>query len=85
MGAVCSLTYSTIAWVMSVVKGPVENVEYNLAGDSTATIVFGTFSAMSTMVFAYGGARLDGGWWDNGPGMWGFRGVSNPFWVCFLL
>jgi hypothetical protein len=52
MGAVCSMTYSTIAWVMSVINGQVANVQYTLKGQTVANSVFGAMSALSGIAFA---------------------------------
>ncbi|KAK1318847.1 Lysine histidine transporter 1 [Acorus calamus] len=56
--AVMSLSYSTIAWGASVDKGKQSDVEYGYKSHSTAGTVFGFFSALGTVAFAYAGHNV---------------------------
>uniref|UniRef100_A0A5B6Z6M8 Putative lysine histidine transporter 1 n=1 Tax=Davidia involucrata TaxID=16924 RepID=A0A5B6Z6M8_DAVIN len=56
--AVMSLSYSTIAWTASVDKGVQENVEYGYKAKTTAGTVFGFFSALGDVAFAYAGHNV---------------------------
>ncbi|KAK1271037.1 Lysine histidine transporter 1 [Acorus gramineus] len=56
--AVMSLSYSTIAWGASVDKGKQANVEYGYKSHSTAGTVFGFFSALGNVAFAYAGHNV---------------------------
>ncbi|XP_051143977.1 lysine histidine transporter 1-like isoform X2 [Andrographis paniculata] len=56
--AVMSLSYSTIAWSASIHKGMQPNVEYGYKSSTTAGTVFNFFSALGSVVFAYGGHNV---------------------------
>ncbi|BAT74326.1 Lysine histidine transporter [Vigna angularis] len=56
--AVMSLAYSTIAWVASLKKGTVENVDYGYKAHSTADGVFNFMTAMGDVAFAYAGHNV---------------------------
>ncbi|KAG6412772.1 hypothetical protein SASPL_125459 [Salvia splendens] len=56
--AVMSLSYSTIAWGASVDKGRQPDVEYGYKSHTTGGTVFDFFSALGTIVFAYGGHNI---------------------------
>eukprot|EP00243_Klebsormidium_subtile_P008750 TRINITY_DN4211_c0_g1_i1.p1 TRINITY_DN4211_c0_g1~~TRINITY_DN4211_c0_g1_i1.p1 ORF type:complete len:482 (+),score=113.59 TRINITY_DN4211_c0_g1_i1:374-1819(+) len=58
MGAVMSLSYSTIAFATSLNVGKQPGVQYNLKGHTTADIVFNVFNALGTVCFAYGGHNV---------------------------
>ncbi|KAK6128284.1 hypothetical protein DH2020_037973 [Rehmannia glutinosa] len=57
--AVMSLSYSTIAWGASVEKGVQADVQYGYRSDSRAGTIFNFFSALGTIVFAYGGHNIE--------------------------
>ncbi|XP_051143932.1 lysine histidine transporter 1-like [Andrographis paniculata] len=57
--AVMSISYSTIAWGASVDKGVQPEVQYGYKEGSKADRVFGFFSAMGSIVFAYGGHNVE--------------------------
>ncbi|KAI3463082.1 hypothetical protein Pfo_019745 [Paulownia fortunei] len=56
--AVMSLSYSTIAWGASVKKGVQADVQYGYISKTTAGTVFNFFSALGSIVFAYGGHNV---------------------------
>ncbi|XP_014506938.2 lysine histidine transporter-like 2 [Vigna radiata var. radiata] len=56
--AVMSLAYSTIAWVASLKKGTVANVDYGYKAHSTADGVFNFMTAMGDVAFAYAGHNV---------------------------
>uniref|UniRef100_A0A0D9X401 Amino acid transporter transmembrane domain-containing protein n=1 Tax=Leersia perrieri TaxID=77586 RepID=A0A0D9X401_9ORYZ len=56
--AVMSLSYSTIAWGASVDKGKAVNVDYSLRATTTTGKVFGFFSALGDVAFAYAGHNV---------------------------
>ncbi|KAL3636669.1 Lysine histidine transporter 1 [Castilleja foliolosa] len=56
--AVMSLSYSTIAWGASIDKGVQPDVQYGYISNSTAGTVFNFFSALGSVVFAYGGHNV---------------------------
>ncbi|KAE9599528.1 putative amino acid transporter, transmembrane domain-containing protein [Lupinus albus] len=56
--AVMSLSYSTIAWAASAHKGVQENVQYGYKAKTTAGTVFGFFSALGDVAFAYAGHNV---------------------------
>ncbi|GFP94072.1 lysine histidine transporter 1 [Phtheirospermum japonicum] len=56
--AVMSLSYSTIAWGASIDKGVQPDVQYGYISSSTAGTVFNFFSALGSVVFAYGGHNV---------------------------
>ncbi|KAL8494358.1 hypothetical protein ACS0TY_025247 [Phlomoides rotata] len=56
--AVMSLSYSTIAWGASVDKGVQPDVQYGYRSHTAAGTVFVFFSALGTIVFAYGGHNV---------------------------
>lgn len=56
--AVMSLSYSTIAWGASADKGVQPNVEYGYKATTTAGTVFGFFSALGDVAFAYAGHNV---------------------------
>lgn len=53
---VCS--YSTIAWGASADKGKQPDVQYGYKSNTTAGTIFDFFSALGTIVFAYGGHNI---------------------------
>ncbi|KAL8494361.1 hypothetical protein ACS0TY_025248 [Phlomoides rotata] len=56
--AVMSFSYSTIVWGASVDKGVQPDVQYGYKSKTTAGTVFDFFSALGTIVFAYGGHNV---------------------------
>ncbi|XP_027922280.1 lysine histidine transporter 2-like [Vigna unguiculata] len=56
--AVMSITYSTIAWVASLKRGTVPNVDYGYKAHSTADAVFNFMTAMGDVAFAYAGHNV---------------------------
>ncbi|KAJ4772374.1 Histidine amino acid transporter [Rhynchospora pubera] len=56
--AVMSLSYSTIAWGASVHKGKQSDVSYDYRSHSTPGRVFGFFSALGDVAFAYAGHNV---------------------------
>ncbi|KAL8097677.1 lysine histidine transporter 1-like [Apium graveolens] len=58
VAAIMSLSYSTIAWTASVKKGVQPDVEYGYKAKSTAGTVFGFFSALGDVAFAYAGHNV---------------------------
>jgi len=56
--AVMSLSYSTIAWATSIKKGAKSDVDYSYAAKSTSGKVFGFFSALGDVAFAYAGHNV---------------------------
>ena len=55
VAAIMSLSYSTIAFGMSLHSGKhMRNAPYNLNGYTTADGIFGAFNALGTVAFAYG-------------------------------
>ena len=57
LGALGSLFYITVSFVGSLVRGRAPGVAYGLPAGLTTTSdrVFGTFNALATAAFAYGG------------------------------
>ncbi|PIA39652.1 hypothetical protein AQUCO_02600242v1 [Aquilegia coerulea] len=53
--AIMSLSYSTIAWVGCVSRGPVENVSYAYKKTSSADYMFRVFNALGEISFAFAG------------------------------
>lgn len=58
VAAIMSLSYSTIAWTASVKKGVQKDVEYGYKAKTTAGTVFGFFSALGDVAFAYAGHNV---------------------------
>lgn len=58
MSSVLLCSYSTIAWGASVDKGVQPDVQYGYRSKTTAGTVFDFFSALGTIVFAYGGHNV---------------------------
>lgn len=58
VAAIMSLSYSTIAWTASVSKGVEPDVDYSYKAKSTAGTVFGFFSALGDVAFAYAGHNV---------------------------
>ncbi|KAK1359422.1 Lysine histidine transporter 1 [Heracleum sosnowskyi] len=58
VAAIMSLSYSTIAWTASVKKGVQPEVDYSYKAKSTAGTVFGFFSALGDVAFAYAGHNV---------------------------
>ncbi|XP_044466236.1 lysine histidine transporter 1-like isoform X1 [Mangifera indica] len=56
--AVMSLSYSTIAWVSSIHKGLQPNVEYGYKAPKPSDTVFGFFTALGDVAFAYAGHNV---------------------------
>ncbi|XP_031404094.1 lysine histidine transporter 1-like isoform X2 [Punica granatum] len=56
--AVMSLSYSTIAWVASLHKGVQDGVEYGSKSKNTSGAVFGFFTALGDVAFAYAGHNV---------------------------
>ncbi|CAM6092731.1 unnamed protein product [Calypogeia fissa] len=56
--AVMSLSYSTIAWADTVKEGRLHNVDYHLLDTTMPNLVFGAFSALGTVAFAYAGHNV---------------------------
>ncbi|KAG8366801.1 hypothetical protein BUALT_Bualt16G0005600 [Buddleja alternifolia] len=56
--AVMSLSYSTVAWGASIDKGIQPDVQYGYRSKTTAGTVFDFFSALGSIVFAYGGHNV---------------------------
>ncbi|MED6118905.1 Lysine histidine transporter 2 [Stylosanthes scabra] len=56
--AVMSITYSIIAWVASVKKGVIADVDYSIKSESTSDSVFHFFSALGDVAFAYAGHNV---------------------------
>ncbi|MED6182074.1 Lysine histidine transporter 2 [Stylosanthes scabra] len=53
-----SITYSIIAWVASVKKGVIADVDYSIKSESTSDSVFRFFSALGDVAFAYAGHNV---------------------------
>ncbi|KAE9454228.1 hypothetical protein C3L33_13901, partial [Rhododendron williamsianum] len=58
LAAVMSLTYSTIAWVASLKKGVIEQVDYTPRGKTPTNNVFNFLSALGDVAFAYAGHNV---------------------------
>ncbi|XP_031253503.1 lysine histidine transporter 1-like [Pistacia vera] len=56
--AVMSLSYSTIAWAASIHKGLQRNVEYGYTAPTPSDTVFGFFTALGDVAFAYAGHNV---------------------------
>ncbi|XP_074278722.1 lysine histidine transporter-like 2 [Silene latifolia] len=56
--AVMSLSYSTIAWVASVVKGIQEDIDYSPRGASSSARVMNFFTALGDIAFAFAGHNV---------------------------
>lgn len=58
VAAVMSLSYSTIAWVASIHKGVLEDVDYSYESSTRTGTVLSFFSALGDVAFAYAGHNV---------------------------
>ncbi|KAL3829515.1 hypothetical protein ACJIZ3_018317 [Penstemon smallii] len=56
--AVMSLSYSTTVWGASIHKGAEPDVQYGYKSKTTSDTIFDFFSALGSIVFAYGGHNV---------------------------
>ena len=54
IGAAASLTYSTLAWLLPAIYGPVDGVSYSPIDLSTTAQAMSVFNALANIAFAYG-------------------------------